>query len=86
MSAINLSGLQDIIVRIGSIVLALAPGLIVASYVVCALVWVSSAGNQKMVKWAKDQTIATTVVFCVLVAYFLVKALIIAISQGGKFG
>jgi len=81
----NLDGIVRLITRIGGILFDLAPALVFASYVVCALVWVFSGGNQKMVKWARDQMLATTLVFFVLVSYFTIKEVILTLVDGKGF-
>lgn len=83
IAALDLSGIGRIISRLGGMILAIAPAMIILSYVICALMWVVSGGNHKLVKWAREQFIATTIVLLVLGGYYIVKALMLALGQGG---
>jgi len=83
IAALNFGGMGRIIIRIGEMILAIAPAAIVLSYVVCALIWVVSGGNQKLVRWAREQFTATTVAMLVLCGYYIVQAIILAFSAGG---
>lgn len=82
-AAVEFSGIGRVIVRLGGMILAIAPAAIVLSYVVCALIWVVSGGNSRMVKWAREQFIATSVVFAVLGGYYIIKEIALQFGKAG---
>ena len=83
IAALSLDGAVRIMEYLGGIILDIAPAAIVLSYVICGLVWIISGGNSKMVKFAREQFVATTVVMLVIGGFHIVKALALALGSGG---
>ena len=77
------SGLLHFVQKVGDFILALAPALIVLSFAIAALLWVSAGSSTKMATYARDQFKATCVATVILGGYFVVKGIISMFAIGG---
>ena len=75
MLAVDWSGLMLGIQKVGDVLLAIAPALIVLSFATSALMWVMAGSSTRMAKRAQDQFKATCVTTLIIGGYFTMKAL-----------
>jgi len=76
------SGLMRFLQRIGEFLLMIAPGVIVASFAMSALMWVCAGSSSKMAHRAKDQFKATCIVTVVIGGYWLLRGLVSTLAVG----
>jgi Type IV secretion system pilin len=78
----NFDGIQKVISFVVNWMMVIAPALITLSFVWCAFLWTVAGNNRKMVDRAKKQFVATCVSLGIIVGYFVIKGVILALSLG----
>lgn len=79
----NWDGILRFIGMIGDFLLAIAPALIVLSFVASALMWTMAGSSAKLARKAKEQFVATCLVCVVVGGYFTLRKLAEVFTIGG---
>lgn len=81
--SLNLAPIVYIIQTFGDILLRIAPGAIVLSMAVSAVVWVFAGTSEKMVRFARNQFVATLVTTAIIAGYFIFKIIVLKFAMNG---
>lgn len=77
-------GLTRAVQMIGSFLLAIAPGLIVLSFAMSAVMWVAAGHKRSLAEKAQDQFKRTVIATVVIGGYYTIKALA-TLGNSGMF-
>lgn len=80
---VNLGPISYLVQTIGSVILEIAPALIILSYMTSAAMWVFAGPSDKLVKMARQQFVATTVSLVIIGGYYIFKTVAMNFANGG---